>query len=169
MFGRILGLALLLYGGYMVIRNSLRAQLQAKYADAAATDPTGAAVDIVARTIWGEARGEGDTGMQAVADVIVNRVANPGWWGTDFISVCLAPSQFSCWNAGDPNATLAASVTADDPAFADALQIASAAVAGTLPDITGGATSYFNPAGGIPSWAASMTETAQIGHHVFYA
>ena len=34
-------------------------------------------VDIVARTIWGEARGEGATGMQAVANVIINRRTIP--------------------------------------------------------------------------------------------
>lgn len=39
-----------------------------------------ASVDVVARTIWGEARREGATGMQAVACVIANRVAAPGWW-----------------------------------------------------------------------------------------
>lgn len=35
-------------------------------------------VDVVARTIWGEARGEGANGMQAVANVIMNRTARGG-------------------------------------------------------------------------------------------
>ncbi len=30
-------------------------------------------LDIVAKTVWGEARGEGRKGMQAVAEVILNR------------------------------------------------------------------------------------------------
>ena len=31
-------------------------------------------IDVLARTLWGEARGEGTAGMQAVASVILNRV-----------------------------------------------------------------------------------------------
>ena len=54
------------------------------------------------RTIWGEARGEGEPGMTAVAHVLLNRLKD-GRWGTALGSVCLAPYQFSCWNIGDPN------------------------------------------------------------------
>lgn len=36
-------------------------------------------------------------GELAVASVIANRAAKPGWWGRDIRSVCLAPAQFSCW------------------------------------------------------------------------
>ena len=67
------------------------------------------ALDTLARTVWGEARGEGEAGMAAVAAVIRNRIdvsaAHGGkyWWGRDWISVCQARSQFSCWNPGDPN------------------------------------------------------------------
>ncbi len=51
MLGRVLGLVPLLYGGYMVIRNALRLQLQAKYTDAAevAAATTVAAVQAV---VW---------------------------------------------------------------------------------------------------------------------
>ena len=49
---------------------------------------------IVAMTIWGEARGEGKAGMYAVACVIsqrsINRNATPA-------EVCLQRKQFSCW------------------------------------------------------------------------
>ena len=31
-------------------------------------------IDVLARTIWGEARGEGTSGMSAVACVVINRV-----------------------------------------------------------------------------------------------
>ena len=34
-------------------------------------------LSVVARTIWGEARGDGVPGMHAVANVIANRVRNP--------------------------------------------------------------------------------------------
>src|SRR3546814_13540556 len=67
-----------------------------------------AAIDVLARTVWGEARGESVRGMEAVASVVVNRVrraiARGGyWWGNDVVGVCLRPCQFSCWADGDPN------------------------------------------------------------------
>ena len=38
-------------------------------------------IDTMARTIWGEARGEGTAGMVAVGNVILNRVAAGSWYG----------------------------------------------------------------------------------------
>ena len=65
-------------------------------------------VDVLARTIWGEARGEGKEGMEAVASVILNRTEiakrlDGYWWGNTIIQVCQKPYQFSCWNKLDPN------------------------------------------------------------------
>lgn len=164
-FLRLAGLGLLAYGVFMLTSRQAKANLSTGYDAMPAPD---AAVDVVARTIWGEARGEGATGMQAVANVIANRVSQPGWWGTDWRSVCLAPYQFSCWNTNDPNLVKLAMVTEADPAFAEALSIAEMAVSGTLDDITGGATNY-HAVGITPSWASEMTVTTQIGRHIFYA
>lgn len=63
-------------------------------------------LDTVALTVWGEARGESMVGQSAVAWVIRNRQANPGWWSRPhhtLADVCLASYQFSCWNRNDPN------------------------------------------------------------------
>jgi spore germination cell wall hydrolase CwlJ-like protein len=49
---------------------------------------------IVAMTIWGEARGEGKAGMYAVACVISQRSINRN---TTPAEVCLQRKQFSCW------------------------------------------------------------------------
>ncbi|MGB0749716.1 MAG: cell wall hydrolase [Magnetospiraceae bacterium] len=132
-----------------------------------ATTVDNTAVDVVARTIWGEARSEGYDGMKAVANVIANRVASPSWWGSGWVSVCQKDRQFSCWNVGDPNRPRLLAVTAEDDRFAACLNIASAAVSGHLPDITGGATHYHADYV-TPSWASSLTKTVQIGRHIFY-
>ncbi|MFW0755465.1 cell wall hydrolase [Pseudomonas sp. H11T01] len=62
--------------------------------------------DILVRTLWGEARGEGLAGRIAVGWTIRNRV-NDGkaksWWGEGYAGVCLKVWQFSCWNKNDPN------------------------------------------------------------------
>lgn len=127
-------------------------------------------IDVMARTMWGEARGEGKTGMQAVANVIMNRVKNGGWWGATPAEVCKKKSQFSCWNSNDPNYPKLLAVDSSDSNFRTALILAESAYNGTLPDITGGATNYLalGSLSSVPSWAKGMTKTAQIGNHTFY-
>jgi hypothetical protein len=127
-----------------------------------------AMIDTYARTIWGEARGEERSGMEAVACVIRNRVRHPRWWGKDFSSVCLAPSQFSCWNTDDPNLPKLKAVTDADPQFKTALAVADAAASGTLVDPTENADSYFAVGSKEPFWTAKATRTCIIGHHAFY-
>lgn len=125
------------------------------------------AVDVLARTIWGEARGEGSAGMQAVAGVVLNRAARGGWWGGDIITVCQKPYQFSCWNKDDPNYRQLLAVDARDLYFATARRIACRAVYGRLDDITDGANHY-HAAGISPYWARGEKPCAVIGNHIFY-
>ena len=142
------------------------------------TDPQ----DVLARTIWGEARGDGAAGMSAVADVILNRLAiseehaerhpsyPPYWWGGDLISICLKPAQFDCWNSEDPNRTALEEVDDSDPTFVEALSIARQAIEGTLLDSTEGATSYkASWEGWPPSWPMPpVRPLVVIGHQEFY-
>lgn len=128
--------------------------------------------DILARTLYGEARGEGGGGMQAVACVVLNRQAlwskHPHFGDGTIASVCLAPWQFSSWNANDPNLPKVKAVTFSDPTFAQCLQIASDAMAGLLKDVTNGATFYYVTNSTIPSWAIDKTPCVVIGHHSFF-
>ena len=103
--------------------------------------------DILARTIYGEARGESISGMEAVASVVLNRVAFAKrrgcfWWGNSIAEVCRAPKQFSCWNRNDPNYRLICRVADTDIVFCICKRIAGRAVAGLLEDKTNGATHY---------------------------
>lgn len=131
------------------------------------------AVDVLARTIWGEARAEPQAGMEAVAAVVLNRVAithakgGGYWWGNDIISVCQKPYQFSCWNRSDPNYRKLIAVTPDNIHFATCLRIARRAVAGVLTDNTGGATHYHADYVS-PYWAQGQRPTTTIGRHIFY-
>lgn len=124
-------------------------------------------IDILARTLWGEARGEGRLGMEAVACVILNRVARPGWWGHDIVSVCQKNRQFSCWNMDDPNRNKILAVTDKDDAFKLAQSLAWLAIDGSLADITNGATHYHTRAI-TPYWARGEKPCAEIGNHIFY-
>ena len=129
-------------------------------------------VDVLARTLWGEARGEPVQGIEAVAAVILNRVriaqARGGyWWGSDIIGVCQKPYQFSCWNKSDPSYPKLIAVTEKNIHFATCLRIARRAAAGVLPDPTNGATHYHADYVS-PYWARGETPCAVIGRHLFY-
>ena len=129
----------------------------------------------MARTIWGEARGEKLIGMEAVACVIMNRLAvseqeGGYWWGNNIQEICTKNSQFSVWNAKDPNREKILNVTEDDPIFKLAVEIAEDAIDGLIPyDDTKGATHYLNPRGVhiMPKWARDEP-LAIIGKHHFF-
>lgn len=129
-------------------------------------------VDIFARTVYGEARGEGYRGMQAVANVVFNRVAlsdNHKHFGDgSFASACQAPWQFSCWNTNDPNRQIILDLPDGDPLFSQAIQIASDAVNGILTDITEGATYYYAQGSPEPEWAIGKIPCQIIGKHIFF-
>lgn len=124
---------------------------------------------ILAKTLWGEARGEGLRGMHAVACVILNRAAKPGWWGRSVTGVCLKAWQFSCWNPGDPNRVQLSELTDADHEYRKALDLARTALAGELEDITNGADHYYAPSViPMPRWAKGQEPVATIGRHVFF-
>lgn len=128
------------------------------------TDPLQAAT----RTAWGEARGEGTRGMQAVLNVISNRAAQPGWWGRDIAGVCQSKAQFSCWNTTDPNRGKLLTVTQSDPQFREALTLAGCLIADRLPDLTNGSDHYYDWRSQRPAWAQGQFYKCTIGHHAFY-
>jgi N-acetylmuramoyl-L-alanine amidase len=129
--------------------------------------------DILARTLWGEARGEGLAGQIAVAWTIRNRVEDgktKSWWGEGYAGVCLKPWQFSCWNENDPNyAFLSGAKQFPPKQFAQAQRAADLVISGAEADITNGATHYYaltmpKP----PAWAAKAAQTLRLGNHVFF-
>lgn len=128
-------------------------------------------IDIMARTAWGEARGEGAQGMQAVLNVIMNRVEKGSWYGATPKEVCLKKYQFSCWLDSDPNKEKLLKVDENDKDFANAKYLARLAYTGKLPDITNNATNYLalSSMSYIPAWVNGMREVANIGNHTFYA
>ncbi len=133
---------------------------------------TGRTIDILARTIWGEARGESLHGKEAVANVILNRVRKAKtsgrfWWGNTIEEVCLKSYQFSCWNENDVNYRKLLAVDHEDPNFAVCLRIARRAVNGLIEDRTGVADHY-HAIGINPKWTEGLVPTTEIGNHIFY-
>ncbi|WP_095058011.1 cell wall hydrolase [Pseudomonas sp. Irchel s3f7] len=129
--------------------------------------------DILARTLWGEARGESLAGQIAVAWTIRNRV-NDGkaksWWGEGYAGVCQKPYQFSCWNKNDPNfAYLSGVKPIPLRELAQAQIAADQVMAGKVSDPTDGATHYYsNTMPKPPAWVKGAKETLRLGHHIFF-
>ena len=137
---------------------------------------SGSGAEVLARTMWGEARGEPDpeAALAAVAQVVLDRVARQTYWGCTVETVCRKPFQFSCWNPLDPNLPQLMTVTRDDARFALACRLADKLLAQNplqriRDDPTRGATHYharsLSPR---PRWARGHDTCASIGHHMFY-
>lgn len=133
-------------------------------------------LDIMAKTLWAEARGEPEEGMLAVGWVIRNRAERSGYAGSlvgsngAVSAVCLAPWQFSCWNKNDPNYAKLEVLALDE--YVKEQELAIDVLGGIAPDPTGGADCYYAPAGmpgGVaPPWAASMHFCGKFGTQFFY-
>lgn len=126
-------------------------------------------LEILARTLYGEARGEPLEGRQGVAWVIRNRVMwrPPQWWGDTVFGVCIKTDQFSCWNVGDPNSAKANGVSVTDPTFLELVAIGDAVMRGEIPDPTKGSTHYERIGAGA-SWAKGQPVAAILGGQAFY-
>ena len=129
-------------------------------------------IEIMARTIYGEARGEyhkkngGIEALAAVGHVIMNRAIRSG---SSIESECLKPWQFSCWNKNDPNRKVIENVTLENPIYKLCYIVAKRVICNEIEDITGGSTHYYsaymkNP----PYWAKNKPPTAKIGSHIFF-
>ena len=131
--------------------------------------------EVVARTIWGEARSEGRVGMAAVAAVIRNRARDGRSYfgGSTPRGVALAQFQFSVWNVDDANRRAALSVAQSDPHMVAALDLYDRViVAGRndeVPERVRTATHYL-VSGTKAFWtnAPGVTRLGDVGKHRFY-
>lgn len=124
----------------------------------------------MAKTVWGEARGESVKGQIAVAWVIKNRADNPKWWGKTIEEVCLKKYQFSCWLESDPNRAKMDKLTEED--LKEQIEICQSVLDEKVADPTDGANHY-HTTGILPSWVRNDDDTikqpiATIGNHLFY-
>ncbi len=111
-------------------------------------------VELLARIINGEARGEPYKGMVAVGAVVLNRVDDPKFPST-IAGVIYQSGAFDAVSDGQINMTPSAS----------AYNAARDALNGWDP--SGGAIYYFNPATATNKWIWSRPLTVVIGNHRF--
>jgi len=122
--------------------------------------------EVYAKTIYAECRGEIIRGQQWVAWVIKNRARdNKSYWGGNTIKgVCLAPSQFQCWDGQTD-------IVINEQAVYNTIVQWSGQVF-DLPnnqDPTDDAEYYNNPdIEGYPAWTKNVNKIQKIGNHQFY-
>ncbi|HET9911558.1 MAG TPA: cell wall hydrolase [Anaerolineales bacterium] len=135
-----------------------------------AVDPTGQeplddAITCLARTIYWEANRRDNTEMEAIAQVVMNRLGHAGFPNT----VCgvvkqgreQGACQFSWWCDGRADDAF------DEEPYSRAKAIAGKALNRQLKDMTGGAM-YFHNRKITPNWSTEYIKTVEIGEHVFY-
>lgn len=135
-------------------------------------------LDVLALTIYGEARSEPVEGKIAVGNVCRNRLKT-NRWGASYERVCLAPLQFSCWSQAGGAANYAAlqglahqimdGHPPTDPVLAECYWVASGIQSGAAQDNVHRATHYFVTASPIPKWAIGQLPVCVIAHHSFFA
>jgi len=133
-------------------------------------------LDVLARTIYGEARGEfnqtdgGLGALMAIANVIVNRTKFPQRFGKSISEICLKPHQFSCWNANDANYQMITSVQLGDNHIFDLCwNVAENIYQGKWPDLTHGSDHYYASwLSYTPAWVKGVKPQACIGQHIFF-
>jgi len=115
-----------------------------------------AELEILAKTVYGEARGESYTGQVAIAAVVMNRVKSP-LFPNNVKDVVFQPRAFTAVDDGQywltPNGL--------------AYQAAIDAVRGWDP--SQGALYYFNPDTATSAWIWSRPQLLKIGKHIFCA
>lgn len=127
-------------------------------------------LDMIARTVVGEAGNQSALGQAAVAHVVMNRLKS-GQWGDTPSDVVLAPKQFEAWgNRPQELATLSRT----SPTYRSALAIAKQVASGDIPDPTNGALNFANVDTiqkrgnqSAMNWINGMSNVTKIGDHTF--
>lgn len=111
-------------------------------------------VNLLARLISAEARGEPYVGQVAVGAVVLNRVEHPSFPNT-IAGVIYQPGAFTCLQDGQFN----------QPVASSAYRAAQDALNGWDP--SNGSIYYYNPATATSKWIWSRPVLLKIGKHVF--
>ena len=119
---------------------------------------------VVAAVLMGEARGEGEVGMTAVAEVIRNRAREAGKSPLEIVS---KRGEFSCLNGKSPEQLYRKFFRMKT--YETALRIARTCynAPDELPNMTKGAT-YYDQRRNRPPWIGDVRWVASIGNHEFY-
>jgi spore germination cell wall hydrolase CwlJ-like protein len=113
--------------------------------------------DVIAKTLYAEARGEGRRGLEWVASVIYNRGKGKA---DKCVKACLKPYQFSCWNGKSD-----IRVNRKSQAWKICVELQERIASGKFKPLTGAKHYYANTIKA-PKWAKGK-QSVLIGNHHF--
>ena len=125
-------------------------------------------IDTLARTIYGEARGEDDYGKRLVGYVMLNRWRTKYRGCRSIKEVCHDPYQFSCWNAKDPNRQKLIDTDYMNRVLMLCLLTAGQCVIDTNPLTATTRHYYAKSMPRPPFWARGHTPIVEHGRHLFF-
>ena len=140
----VLALALVIFAGQTTFQTKTTAQTQRYSSD----------VQLLARAVNGEARGEPYEGQVAVGAVVLNRVDHPSF-PNSISGVVYQKGAFTAVDDGQINAAM----------YASSHRAARDALNGWDP--TNGAIYYYNPKTATNQWIRTREVVCTIGRHVF--
>lgn len=122
-------------------------------------------LDCLTQAVYFEARGETPRGQAAVAQVVMNRVANPSFPKTVCGVVFQGAATHGCQFSFACDGSMSRDLEAD--AWDRARVVAERALSGVvLADI--GSATHFHTTAVQPYWGPQMLRVAQVGLHIFY-
>ncbi len=127
-----------------------------------------AEVDLLARLIYTEVRGESLEAQRAVANVVLNRKKCGGRYPSTLAGVINQPKQFSSRNQNDPNFRFYSEQIDNDLFKTQIWNVSEEAIDGRLADNTGGAILYHSITIESPRWTSEAEFSIQIGGIKFY-
>jgi len=134
-------------------------------------------IEILALTIYGEARGESIEGQVAVGSVIRNRKSNRD----SYHDICLKREQFSCWNSTDSNVGLLNGMAEillrnqniTNTHYMQCFWVAEGIIKNLIKDNTNDAKNYLTNDlfhNNRPSWAKNLRAAPkEIGNQTFFS
>ncbi len=132
-------------------------------------------IDLLAKAIYGEARGASRKLKIATAQTVLNRTGKNKWWGNTLKEVILKPKQYSSFNPNDPNYNKVMNPLKYEEllkyeklrTWDECLEIAKAVLESKFEDLSKGATHYHTTSVK-PLWARGQTPIIQIENTIFY-
>ena len=133
---------------------ALKITLNSSSSSSSSSSVSSSNLDLLARCVYAEARGEPYTGQVAIAAVVLNRVESPSFPNT-ISGVIYQKGAFTCVSDGQIN------LTPNQTAY----NAARDALNGWDP--TNGCLYYYNPATATSKWIWSLKVQITIGRHSF--
>ena len=128
---------------------------------------TSVEIEILAKTIYGEARKETHDVRLAIAWTILNRVRSKNWRGESVVDVCQYPFDYPSWHK-EKELLLSLKKENGDKQYLLIYQMIESLADGKYTDPTNGCTTYCLHTKRMPKWTVPLEAEVKIGRYLFF-